>query len=268
MTRIVAAVMAGAVLSTAASGCCFGGGGNKEKTNNVAAATTSKAKAADPAKVKAVKRVAIASIFAECDIKNETEKGGVWAAAGAISGMKNQDAMRTPATLEQAAPAFADEVAKGSGWTVVPFAEMTANAAYAEKTFPADLREQVAVTRKALGCAGGGYRVLTEDYADRAAALATALGVDAVILAQFDATLKYETMGPNATGTMWTNANIVVIGTDGMLLLRDRLTTKSDDTMPMPAGKLDWTKVPPLGTSALRNAGKKFSEDVKKATAP
>lgn len=259
-------VVVGALLSLTVGGCCFGGGG--KKTTDVAAATTSKAKMADPSKVKAVKKVAIVSVFAECDIKNETEKGGVWAAAGAISGAKNQDMMRSPATLETAAPAFAEEVAKGSGWTLVPFAEMTANPAYAEKTFPADLREQVKVTRKALGCAGAGYRVLTENYADQAAALATALGVDGIILAQFDATLKYESRGVNATGTMWTNANIVVMGADGSLLFRDRLTTKSDDTMPMPAGKLDWTKVPPLGVSALRNAGKKFAEDVKKATAP
>lgn len=258
-------VAVGALLSLAMSGCCFGGGG--AKTTDVATATTSKAKMADPSKVKAVKKVAIASIFAECDIRNETEKGGVWAAAGAISGAKNQDAMRTPMTLDLAAPAFAEEVAKSSGWTVIPHAEMTANPAYAEKTFPADLREQVKVTRKALGCAGGGYRVVTENYADQVGALAMALGVDAVILAQFDTSLKYETRGVNATGTMWANANIVVMGADGSLLFRDRLSTKSDDTMPMPAGKLDWTKVPPLGPSALRNAAKKFSEDLKKATA-
>src|SRR5687767_8427018 len=99
------------VVSLSLAGCCFGGGG--AKTQNVAAATTSKAKMADPSRIKSVKKVAIASVFAECDIKNETEKGGsVFAVAGGISAMKNQDQTRTPATLELAAPAFVDEVSK------------------------------------------------------------------------------------------------------------------------------------------------------------
>jgi hypothetical protein len=262
--KMIRTLVVGA-MSLALGACCCGKGG--AKTNNVAAATTSMAKVADPAKVKAVKKVAIVSVFADCDIKNETEQGGsVWGAAGAISAMKNQDATRTPATLNLAAPAFAEEVTKNSGWTVIPFAEMTANPAYNDKTFSADLHEQVAQSRKALGCAGAGYRVLTENYADRAAALATALNVDAVILAQFVTILQYESRGVHATGTMWVNGNIVVIGADGSLLYRDRMSTKSDDTMPMTVGKLDWTLVPPLGVSALRNAAKKFDDDLKKVT--
>jgi hypothetical protein len=245
--------------------CCFGHGG--AKTTNVEKATTSRAKAADPEKIKAVKKVAIVSVFADCDIKNETEQAGsVWSAAGGISAMKHQDDTRTSATIEVGAAAFADEVSKNSGWQVMPLAEMTANPAYAANTFSADLHEQVAATRKMLGCSGGGYRVLTEDYADKAAALAKALGVDGVILAQFVEDIQYESRGVNATGTAWMNFNIVVLGNDGSLLLRDRLSTKSDDTMPMTAGKLDWTKVPALGVSALRNGAKKFDEDVRKQT--
>lgn len=262
--RIIGTVVLG-VVSLSLGACCFGGGGGKSSGGSTQAASTSRMKMADPAKIKEVKKVAVISINAECDIKNETEKGA-WGAMGAVSAMKNQEATRTPATLDLAAPAFAKQLDESTDWEVLPLETMTANPAYAEKTFSADLREQVRETRKALGCAGGGYRVITKDYTDRAGELATALGVDAVVIAQFVMILKYDTKGANATGTLWTNGNITVVGQDGSVLFKDMMTTRSDDSMPMPVGKLDWTKVPPLGVSALQNAAKKLAEDVKKAT--
>lgn len=256
--------------SLAIGACCCGGKKASTETSGGAATTTAKTsdiKMADPSKIKAVKKVAVVSVNAECDIKNETEKGGVWAAAGAVSAMKNQDATRTPMMLDLAAPKFAEELAASTGWTVMPFAEMTANPAYEQNTFPADLREQVKVTRRPLGCAGAGYRVLTRDYTAEAGKLATALGVDAVVIAQFVMTLKYDSLGVNATGVIWTNGNVSIVGPDGSMLYKDLLNARSDETIPMKAGKLDWTLVPPLGPSALKNAAKTFGDELKKKTA-
>ena len=256
-----------AAISLPIGACCCGGKKVAGDGGSQVTASTSIAKMADPERVKSVKKIAVASVFAECDIKNETQKGAL-GAASAISGLKNQEMLRSPATLDKAAPAFASEIAKATGWTVIPLEEMTSNPAYAEKTFPADLREQVKITRKALGCAGGNYRVLTVDYPDRAGELATALGVDAVLLAQFQLIIKYDEMGTDATVAMWSNGHLNLVGQDGQVLFKDRMTTRSDNTIPTKLGNIDWTQVPSLGPSALQNAAKKFAADLQKQGVP
>ena len=244
--------LAGLMLVVSVSGCCFGGK-SPEKTAKVKAAETAKIRKADPQAFKSVQKVAIVSITAECDVVNKTGKGGLGA-------LKKQDDYRTPRMLDLSAPAFAKVVAESSGWSVMPFEEMIANPAYLEQTFSADLREQVKQTRKLLGCAGGGYRVLSPKYSDRAGALAKALGVDAVIVGHFEASLEFTKASVNPDYGIVASGGVNVFGPTGELLYRTAVRGLSDK---MPTA--DWSKVPALGVSAFEAAARDFCNTLRKA---
>ncbi|HVO31878.1 MAG TPA: hypothetical protein VMV18_14125 [bacterium] len=253
-------------LSLLLGACCCGGEkpATADSGSSSAAAKTAKVQMADPARIKSVKKVALVSISADCDYKDDTGQAGtVLGGISALSG-KNDD-MRTGKMLDGGAPAFAAAVSSAGVWTIVPLQEMTANPAYAANTFSADLHEQVKETRKALGCAGGGYRVLTRDYTDRAGTLAAALGVDAVALTQLSVTLEYAERGVHARGRLNTISTITLVGPDGMTLMVDHPWAQSTDTIPMTVGKLDWAQVPPMGPSLMRELGRKFAADVRAA---
>lgn len=267
MTR--SQIVIAASFSLLVGACCCGGGGKPANNAGGSSSTgpapsTSKIQMADPARIKAVKKIAIVSISADCDYKDETGQSGT--ILGGISAMtgKNDD-MRTAKMLEMGAASFAAAVSSAGNWTVVPLDQMTANAVYQQNTFPAELHAQVREARKALGCAGGGYRVLTRDYTANAGKIAAALGVDAAAIVQLSVSLEYAERGVHARGDLNTISTITMVGPDGMTLLVAHPWAKSTDTIPMTVGKLDWKLVPPMGPSLMHNLGVKFAADLRKA---
>ena len=286
-TRIIAAL--GAV-SLTLSGCCFGGGGKKESEGpKPEVVKKSDMKMADPGALKSVQKVAIASITSTCNITDDSVQGksggnkSVFGMINSAKTMNNLDATRSPASLEVGIPQFLEEFQKGTGWTFVPIAEVKANPAYEQNTFPVDLKEQVKMTRTAW-CTAGEYRVLTDAHTPRAGEIAKALGVDAVALVHFDFFVDNwddPRMTPDPKGSaqfhVRTDARLTLVNPAGEVLYTETLRNiaNTDDVKfigfneKAPAVSVvtgvEWSKVPKNAGNTMKNAGIQMSAAVKKA---
>lgn len=289
MTRTRIALALGAV-SLTLSGCCFGGGGKKEN-DAPKAEVVKKAdmKMADPGLLKSVQKVAVVSITSTCDVKDATVQGqsggnkGVFGMINSAKTMGNLDTTRSPASLELGIPQFLEEFQKGTGWTLVPIAEVKANPAYEQNTFPVDLREQVKMTRTAW-CTAGEYRVLTDAHTPRAGEIAKALGVDAVALVHIDLAVDNwtdprMTKDPKGSAQFFVRADgrLTLVNQAGEVLYTEtvRNIPNTDDVKfigfneKQPAVKVvtgvEWATVPKNAGNTMKNAGIKMSAAVKKA---
>jgi len=254
--RIAAAVS----LLLPLAGCCGGhtrpASSDQPKVTRVEESAVVKA---DASRIKSVKKVALVSVVADCEIKNVYQNK-----IQGLGALGHIDDQRSPRTLDQAARKFAEALPQETGWTMPSQSEILANPQYEQLTFDPDLKVQARQTGKPI-CTGGGYRVLTRSFTKQAGQLATALGVDAVALVWTH--FQIGSGGFGGDGYVWSDTALEVVGPDGQLLYHDQVNTRSDYEVKRTLTSVDWSSEPTEGTSALVNAAKRLGEGLKKAVA-
>ena len=239
--------------------CCFGGhhsssSSNEPKVDKVDASDIVKA---DPSRMKSVHKVAFVSMSGECDV--EIQGGGV---AG-LTAMKHAEA-RLPASIDAGVDGFVAELQKDTGWTMPTKAEVVGNPAYAANTFDPDLHVQTRQI-KHYACTGGGYRMLNRYYSKQAGAIATALGVDAVVMEYVDEHLTSNGIGAvsSKAGILF-NVGTTVVGPDGQVLWEDHTTVRPQEVMSAGMGNVDWAQIPTYAAKTLILGAQQVAADWKK----